>query len=85
MKNDNEKKRPSAICRPLPKFCRLPLLLFFFFFSFVLWLLLSMEGEKREKRVPPLPGAVIIKQGAEGRIYEGMFLGKPTLVKVCGV
>ena len=38
-----------------------------------------MEKEVNES---PLPGAVIIKQGAEGRIYEGTFLGRPTLVKV---
>ena len=50
----------------------------FFFFQFRST---QMEFE-REERESPLPGAVIIKQGAEGRIYEGMFLGKPTLVKV---
>ncbi|XP_033009368.1 EKC/KEOPS complex subunit TP53RK [Lacerta agilis] len=41
----------------------------------------SAAGAEPEAAVPPMAGLQMVQQGAEARVYRGLFLGRPTVVK----
>ncbi|NWS71481.1 PRPK protein, partial [Crotophaga sulcirostris] len=42
----------------------------------------AMAGAEAEAPPPPLPGLQLVQQGAEARVYRGLFLGRATVAKV---
>uniref|UniRef100_A0A670JPB1 non-specific serine/threonine protein kinase n=1 Tax=Podarcis muralis TaxID=64176 RepID=A0A670JPB1_PODMU len=38
-------------------------------------------AESEAAAVPPMAGLEMVQQGAEARVYRGLFLGRPTVVK----